>query len=48
MAVAKTVWGFIENRDHRVMRRMNSWTRAAVDPVLDAERHAHGRRLALV
>ncbi len=25
MAVAKTVWGFIENRDHRVMRRMNNW-----------------------
>lgn len=25
MAMAKTVWGYIENRDHRVMRRMNSW-----------------------
>jgi undecaprenyl-diphosphatase len=25
MAVAKTVWGFIENRDHRVMQRMNNW-----------------------
>jgi len=25
MAMAKTVWGFIENRDHRVMRRMNHW-----------------------
>lgn len=25
MAVAKTVWGYIENRDHRVMRRMNNW-----------------------
>ncbi len=25
MAVAKTVWGYIENRDHRVMRRMNRW-----------------------
>jgi undecaprenyl-diphosphatase len=25
MAVAKTVWGFIERRDHRVMRRMNRW-----------------------
>jgi undecaprenyl-diphosphatase len=25
MAVAKTVWDFIENRDHRVMRRFNSW-----------------------
>lgn len=25
MAVAKTVWGYIENRDHRVMRRMNAW-----------------------
>jgi undecaprenyl-diphosphatase len=26
MAVAKTVWGFIERRDHRVMRRMNRWS----------------------
>jgi undecaprenyl-diphosphatase len=26
MAVAKTVWDFIENRDHRVMRRVNSWS----------------------
>src|SRR5574340_452785 len=25
MAVAKTVWGYIENRDHRVMRRLNNW-----------------------
>ena len=25
MAVAKTVWGFIENRDHRVMHRLNNW-----------------------
>jgi undecaprenyl-diphosphatase len=25
MTVAKTVWGFIVNRDHRVMRRMNRW-----------------------
>jgi undecaprenyl-diphosphatase len=25
MTRAKTVWGFIENRDHRVMRRMNRW-----------------------
>jgi len=25
MAMAKTVWGYIENRDHRVMRRMNRW-----------------------
>ncbi len=25
MAVAKTVWGYIENRDHRVMRRMARW-----------------------
>jgi undecaprenyl-diphosphatase len=25
MATARTVWGFIENRDHRVMRRMNRW-----------------------
>lgn len=25
MAVAKTVWGYIENRDQRVMRRVNSW-----------------------
>jgi undecaprenyl-diphosphatase len=21
----KTIWGFIENRDHRLMRRMNRW-----------------------
>jgi undecaprenyl-diphosphatase len=26
MAVTKIVWGFIENRDHRVMRRMNGWS----------------------
>ena len=25
MTVAKTVWGYIENRDHRVMRRVNAW-----------------------
>jgi len=25
MVGAKTVWGYIEKRDHRVMRRMNSW-----------------------
>ena len=25
MTVAKSVWGYIENRDHRVMRRLNSW-----------------------
>src|SRR5271169_679152 len=25
MTVAKTVWGYIENRDHRVMRRLNTW-----------------------
>jgi undecaprenyl-diphosphatase len=25
MPVARTVWGFIESRDHRVMRRMNRW-----------------------
>jgi|SRR5208282_860532 len=25
MASAKDVWGYIENRDHRVMRRMNRW-----------------------
>jgi undecaprenyl-diphosphatase len=25
MAVARQVWGFIERRDHRVMRRMNRW-----------------------
>lgn len=25
MAVTRTVWGYIENRDHRVMRRVNSW-----------------------
>jgi len=26
MAMTKTVWGYIENRDHRVMRRLNSWS----------------------
>lgn len=25
MAVAREVWGFIERRDHRLMRRMNRW-----------------------
>lgn len=25
MTVARHVWGFIERRDHRVMRRMNRW-----------------------
>ena len=25
MAVARNLWGFIESRDHRVMRRMNRW-----------------------
>src|ERR1700741_3616566 len=25
MAAAKTVWGYIQNRDHRVMRRVNRW-----------------------
>jgi len=25
MTVARNVWGFIERRDHRVMRRMNRW-----------------------
>jgi undecaprenyl-diphosphatase len=25
MARVKTVWGFIENRDHRVMHRLNRW-----------------------
>jgi undecaprenyl-diphosphatase len=25
MAVARTLWGLIENRDHRLMRRMNRW-----------------------
>jgi undecaprenyl-diphosphatase len=25
MTVTKSVWGFIENRDHRVMRSLNSW-----------------------
>jgi undecaprenyl-diphosphatase len=25
MAVARQVWGFIERRDHRVMRRVNRW-----------------------
>src|SRR5260370_25118297 len=25
MAVARTVWGYIERRDHRLMRRMSRW-----------------------
>jgi len=25
VAVPKTLWGYIENRDHRVMRRVNNW-----------------------
>jgi undecaprenyl-diphosphatase len=25
VAVAKAVWGYIEKRDHRVMRRVNNW-----------------------
>jgi len=25
MTVGKHVWGYIQNRDHRVMRRMNNW-----------------------
>ncbi|MGB8476894.1 MAG: phosphatase PAP2 family protein [Candidatus Acidiferrum sp.] len=25
MSVARILWGFIERRDHRVMRRMNRW-----------------------
>ena len=25
MTVTRQVWGFIERRDHRVMRRMNTW-----------------------
>jgi undecaprenyl-diphosphatase len=25
VAVARTLWGYIERRDHRVMRRMNRW-----------------------
>jgi undecaprenyl-diphosphatase len=25
VTVAKSVWGFIENRDHRLMRRLNRW-----------------------
>jgi undecaprenyl-diphosphatase len=25
MALTKTVWGHIQNRDHRVMRRVNRW-----------------------
>jgi len=25
MTVARNLWGFIESRDHRVMRRMNRW-----------------------
>jgi len=26
MAVTRNLWGFIENRDHRVMRRLNRWS----------------------
>jgi undecaprenyl-diphosphatase len=26
MAVSRTIWGFIETRDHRLMRRMNRWS----------------------
>src|SRR4030081_1590689 len=26
MDVSRTIWGFIETRDHRLMRRMNRWT----------------------
>ena len=25
MTVARQVWGFIERRDHRLMRRLNRW-----------------------
>jgi len=25
MAVARAVWGYIENRDHRLMRRLHKW-----------------------
>jgi undecaprenyl-diphosphatase len=25
MAMAKTVWGYVENRDYRIMRRINRW-----------------------
>src|SRR5260370_7583434 len=25
MTMAKTVWGYIQNRDYRVMRRVNRW-----------------------
>src|ERR1700676_5593546 len=25
MTVTRTVWGYIEQRDHRLMRRMNRW-----------------------
>jgi undecaprenyl-diphosphatase len=25
MAIARSVWGFIERRDHRLMRRLNRW-----------------------
>src|SRR5258706_1043412 len=25
MAVARNLWGYIDRRDHRVMRRMNRW-----------------------
>jgi undecaprenyl-diphosphatase len=26
MAISRTIWGFIETRDHRLMRRMNRWS----------------------
>src|SRR5216117_3628141 len=47
MAVARNLWGYIDRRDHRLMRRMNRW-RAPLDPHLDDRGHAHGRRLDLV
>ncbi len=25
MAVARNLWGYIDRRDHRLMRRMNRW-----------------------
>ena len=25
MAVARDLWGYIDRRDHRLMRRMNRW-----------------------
>ena len=48
MTVARNLWGHIERRDHRVMRRMNRWRAPRWIRVLDDRGNAHGRRLAVV